>query len=360
MKAGSSRRKLVRHRAKTAGAAPGTLIHDGEIKQAQVRITLIEYSEDGYDERQIKSIDQFLDKSDWSKVRWINVDGLNDVNLIAGLGEVFGLHPLLLEDVLNTVQRPKLEDYDNCGFVVLRMLSCNGQDGSVEGEQISMVVGKDFVISFQEHEGDVLDSLRYRLRNAKGRVRKMGADYLAYAIMDCIVDGYFSVIESFGDKIEILEDQLSGDPNHETLQKIHAAKRDLISLRRAVWPVRELVTAMQRTESRFIGPEVAVYLRDVYDHAVQIIDTVESLRDLVAGMMELYLSVVSNRMNSIMKVLTIIATIFIPLTFVAGIYGMNFKYMPELEWRWGYPLVLLVMAVVAGGMLAYFRKKKWL
>jgi len=239
------------------------------------------------------------------------------------------------------------------------MLMSAGEKQLVQSEQVSVVVGCKFVLSFQESIGDVFEPIRDRIRNAKGRIRKMDSDYLAYALLDAVVDGYFSVLETIGDTIESIEERLAKEPTEAILRQIHSLKREMIFLRKSVWPLRELISNLQRSESGLIAQSTGVFLRDVYDHTIQVIDTVESFRDIVSGMLDLYLSSISNRMNAVMKVLTIIATIFIPLTFVAGIYGMNFKYMPELEWRWSYALIWLVMIVIAGGMVIYFRKKKW-
>jgi len=229
-------------------------------------------------------------------------------------------------------------------------------------EQVSLILGPNFVISFQEEgkEGDLFEVVRERLRSSKGKLRKMGADYLLYALLDAIVDGYFVILERLGERIEVLEEELLANPSQLTLQNIHTMKREMIFLRKSVWPLREVISGLQRGESPLITETTGPYLRDVYDHTIQVIDAVESFRDMLAGMLDIYLSSISNRLNEVMKLLTIIATIFIPLTFIVGVYGMNFKLMPELEWRWGYPAVWLVMVVVAGLMLAFFRRKRWL
>ena len=293
-------------------------------------------------------------------VTWINIDGLHSIETIEKIGKHFELHPLILEDILNTGQRPKCEDYEKCLFMVLKMLRYNDEDNSVRSEQVSLVLGQNFVISFQEAVGDVFEQVRDRIRNAKGRIRKMAADYLAYTLIDSIVDNYFLILERIGEQIESMEEELIAKPSDKTVRMIHSLKRELIFLRKSVWPLRELINSLQKTESSLITDSTEPYLRDVYDHTIQVIDTIESFRDMVSGMLDIYLSSISNQMNAVMKVLTIIATIFIPLTFIAGIYGMNFKYMPELEWRWGYGLVLLVMIAIAVIMLIYFRRKKWL
>jgi magnesium transporter len=293
-------------------------------------------------------------------VSWINVDGIHEIDQIEALANRFGLHPLVQEDILDTEHRPKFENYDDYIFLVLKMLQFNGEHGEISTEQVSLILGPNYVISFQERQGDVFDAVRERLRLGKGRIRRMGADYLAYALLDSIVDSYFAILEKIGDEIEILEEELVTDPGKETMARIHHFKREMILLRRSIWPLREVVSGLQREESPLVTEGVGLYLRDVYDHTIQVIDTVETFRDIISGMLDLYLSSVSNRMNEVMKVLTIIATIFIPLTFFAGIYGMNFEYMPELHWKYSYPLLWLLMVGSAAGMLVFFRRKKWL
>jgi magnesium transporter len=253
-----------------------------------------------------------------------------------------------------------MEDYGEYIYIVLKDLDYDDKSSEIEPEQISLILGPNFVFSFQEREGDTFNTIRERIRNSKGRIRKMGADYLAYTLFDSIVDNYFIILERLGEKIEFLEEKLVSQPTPETLQVIHHLKREMIFLRKAVWPLREVVGGLERGESSLIKESTRIYLRDVYDHTIQTIDTIETYRDMVSGMLDIYLSSVSNRLNSVMKVLTIIATIFMPLTFIAGIYGMNFKYMPELEWRWGYPVIWLIVIGIGVFMLLYFRKKKWL
>ncbi len=360
MKATAKKPRLLKRQSKPAGLPPGTLIYVGERKVETVRITYIDYDEQNFAEKQVSNIEDCFAFKTTPTVTWINIDGLHDVQIIEKLGRKFELHPLVLEDILHTGQRPKLEDFEKYIFIVFTMLTCTGDNQTVETEQVSIVLGPNFVISFQEKLGDVFDQIRDRIRNAKGRIRKMGPDYLAYSLIDAIVDGYFIILEKLGEKVEFLEEQLVTEPTEQTLQQIHRLKREMIVLRKSVWPLREVISSLQRTESSLIKDSTGIYLRDVYDHTIQIMDTIESFRDIISGMVDLYLSSISNRMNAVMKVLTIIATLFIPLTFIAGVYGMNFKYMPELGWRWGYVAVLLVMTVVAVVMLIYFRKKKWL
>jgi len=347
-------------RAKKAGLPPGTLTYLGEKKMEKPRITIIDYDEAQLQQKEVGSIEECFPFKETPTVTWINIDGVHDVELIEKLGSRFDLHPLIMEDIVNTQQRPKTEDSGGYIFVVLRMLQYDEKEKEVNSEQVSLVLGANFVLSFQESSGDVFEPIRDRLKKNKGRIRKMGADYLTYALIDAVVDNYFVALEHLGEIIEDIEDTLVRTPTPETLQTIHNMKREAISLRKSIWPLREVISSLERSETPLIHKTTRVYLRDVYDHTIQVIDTVESFRDMVSGMLDIYLSSVSNRMNEIMKVLTIFAAIFIPLTFFAGIYGMNFDFMPELTWRWGYPAVLVFMALVAAVLLFYFKKKKWL
>jgi magnesium transporter len=288
------------------------------------------------------------------------VTGIHDVKIIEEFGKAFNIHPLLLEDILHTDQRPKLEEFDDFLFITLRILSYDEANNELLSEQVSLILGSNFIISFQEREGDVFNPVRMRIKNAKGRIKKKGCDYLAYALIDAVVDHYFLVLEKYGEKIEILQEEVLSHPTPDTLQVIQRTKRDMIFLRKSVWPLREVINVLQRGESALISDNVIIYLRDVYDHTIQVIDSIETFRDMISGTLDVYLSSVSNKMNEVMKVLTIVATIFIPLTFIAGIYGMNFKYMPELEWYWGYPIALGVMVLLVGMMLLWFRRKRFL
>ena len=348
-------------RSKKAGLPPGTLLHIGRERSGKTKITILDYDEAGYRERETEAVEECFPFKDRPTVTWINVDGVHSGELLEKMGECYGFHPLVLEDVMNTEQRPKMEDYSEYIYIVLKMLRYNDQNGGTVSEQISLIVGPNFVFSFQEGiEGDVFGPIRERIRSDKSRIRKMGADYLAYSLIDAIVDNYFSVLERLGEKVELLEEKIVSNPATETLRSIHFLKREMIFLRKAVWPLREVISAMQRGESPLIRESTKIYLRDIYDHTIQIIDTVETLRDMVSGMLDIYLSSLSNRMNAVMKVLTIIATIFMPLTFLAGVYGMNFKYLPELEWRLGYPVFWIVILVITVTMLIFFKKKDWL
>jgi magnesium transporter len=291
---------------------------------------------------------------------WLNLDGVHDVDAVEALGTAFGLHPLAVEDIAHTGQRPKVEEYDDHLFFVLRMLRWNDQTAEIDDEQVSLALGASWVLSFQERRGDVFDPIRDRLQSNRGRVRSTGADYLAYALMDAIVDQYFVILEKLGDRIEALGERMTEDPDKQDLTSIRHLKRELLFMRKSVWPLREVVSTLQRDSTPLIQDATMIYFRDVYDHTIQVIDAVETFRDMVSGLMDLYLTSISNRMNEVMKVLTIIATIFIPLSFVAGVYGMNFVHMPELGWRFGYFAALGVMALIAGGMLLYFKRRKWL
>ena len=352
--------KLIKKVSKKTGLPPGTLVHIGEKKTEKPKITIIDYNESEFQEKVVESVEECFPFKEKPTVTWINIDGLHQVDIIEKIGECFSLHPLLLEDILNTNQRPKIEDYEDYLFIVFKMLYFDEKGKDVILEQVSLVLNENCIISFQEQEGDVFNIIRDRLRTGKGRSRKMGADYLAYSLIDTTVDSYFTILEKIGEKIETLEEPLVKNPTIETLQSIHNLKRDLIFLRKSVWPLREVISGLQRTESLLIRESTGFYLRDLYDHTIRVIDTLETFRDMISGMIDIYVSSMSNKLNEVMKVLTIIATIFIPLTFIAGVYGMNFKFMPETEWRWGYFAILLFMVTVGLLMVFYFKRRKWL
>jgi len=346
--------------SKKAGLPPGTLIHVGDKKTEKARLRLMDYTQEHCEERELGTIEESFAYRDKDSVTWINVDGIHQVDMVEKIGTHYHLHPLVLEDILNTHQRPKLEDYEDYLFLILKMITYAEAQKLLYVEQVSIIVGRGFVISFQESEGDVFESVRERLRKGKGRIRKGGPDYLAYALTDAVVDNYFLVLEKIGEDLEELEAEVISKPVPETAESIHNLKRELLFLRKSVWPLREAVVILEKGESPLVQEKTTVYLRDVYDHTIQVVDTIETFRDMVSGILDIYLSSLSNRMNEVMKVLTIIATLFIPLTFVAGIYGMNFKSMPELEWRYGYVFAWVIMALIALLMLLYFRKKRWL
>jgi magnesium transporter len=343
-----------------AGASPGTLVHIGEQKVDDTRITLIDYDEAHLQERVLDGIEEAFPLKDLPTVTWINIDGLHEIDIIENVGQHFNIHPLVLEDIVNTGQRPKTEEFEDFIYVVLKMLHYNENSEEISSEQFSLVLGPDFLISFQEIQGDVFKTVRERIRKPKTRIRKAGCDYLAYALIDAVVDNYFLILEKLGENIETLEEDLLENPSPETLQTLHEMKREMIYLRKQIWPIREMINSLVKGESSLVNESTSLFFRDIYDHTIQIIDTIESFRDILSGMLDIYLSTLSNKMNEVMKVLTIIATIFIPITFVAGIYGMNFKFMPELEWRWGYVMVWAIIVVVVGIMIGFFKKKQWL
>ncbi|MDD4294302.1 MAG: magnesium/cobalt transporter CorA [Candidatus Omnitrophica bacterium] len=351
---------FIKKISKTAGHLPGELIHIGENTGKKVKVSVMDYDPDAFREKTDINIDEALSFKDNNSITWINVDGLHELGIIEKIGNKFGLHSLTLEDIVNTGQRPKFEDFESYIFIVLKMVMFDDKNKEITAEQVSFILGEDFVVSFQEKEGDVFDPIRERIRKAKGRVRKMKADYLAYSLIDAVIDNYFSILEKLDDKIEIIEETLISNPEPNTLGDIYKLKRDIIFLKKSIWPLREAVNSLERTESDIISENMGVFFRDIYDHTIQAIDTVETFRDMVSGMLDIYLSSISNRMNEIMKVLTIFAAIFIPLTFIAGIYGMNFEFIPELKWKWGYFMALSIMFLLGTGMLFYFRKKKWI
>ena len=352
--------RFLKKRIEKVGLPPGTLVHVGKKKAGKARIMIVNYSESHFEEKEAKRIEECFQFREKPTITWINIDGIHQLDIIEKVGEHFNIHPLVLEDIVNTGQRPKIEDFVDYIYATLKMLHYSEEENETKSEQISLILGSNYVISFQESEGDVFDPIRERIRAGKGRIRKMGADYLAYSLVDAIVDNYFTILEKLGDGIEDLEEELVTNPTFETLQTIHHLKREMIFLRKSVWPLREVINRLERWESPLINKSTSVYLRDVYDHTIQVIDSIETFRDVLSGMLDIYLSSISNRMNEVMKVLTIIATIFIPLTLIAGIYGMNFRFMPELEMSIGYPMVLLSMLFVGMLLVAYFRKKKWL
>jgi magnesium transporter len=352
--------KMGKKRLGKIGLPPGTPFYIGDRGEEEVKITVLDYDESQIQETEVKDVEECFPFKETSTVTWINMDGIHKVENIEKIGNHFGVHSLVQEDIVHTEQRPKVEEFEDHIYIVLKMIAYDEENKRTQSEQVSLILGPNYVISFQERQGDIFDSIRERIRNSKGRIRKMGADYLAYTLLDTVVDHYFLVLEKFGERIIELEDELVSNPRPEDLQEIHRLKREMIFLRKSVWPLREVISNLEKTETSLIVQSTQIYLRDVYDHTIQIIDTVETYRDMLSGMHDTYLSSISNRMNEIMKVLTIIATIFIPLTFIAGIYGMNFKFMPELGWKWAYFVVWGVIIGVALVMIFYFRRKKWL
>jgi len=352
--------KFMRKRSKKTGLPPGSMVYVGEKKVEEVKLSVIDYDQDKIEKRDLKNVEEAFPFKETPTVTWLNVTGLHDIDILEKIGGRYDIHPLILEDILNTDQRPKVEITDDYIFIVLKMLSYDSEKHEINAEQVSLIMGENYVITFQEREGDVFNPLRERIENGKGRIRKSGPDYLTYAIIDIIIDNYFLVLELIGEQIEYLEGNVLENPDHTLVQRIQRMKRELIFLRKSTWPLREVISGITRDETSLIKETTNPYLRDLYDHTVQVIDTVETFRDMVSGILDIYLSSVSNRMNEVMKVLTIIATIFIPLTFLAGVYGMNFEYMPELKWHLSYPVLWLVMIGIFIGMLFYFRRKKWI
>ncbi|MCI4397725.1 MAG: magnesium/cobalt transporter CorA [Acidobacteria bacterium] len=347
--------------AMKAGLAPGTLVHIGEARTDKVKMEVIDYSEASFEQKAIERVEECFPFKARPTITWVNIDGVHDIGIIEKIGKEFRINDLVLEDIVNTEQRPQAKDFGSFIFIVLKMAKYDPADDELLTEQVSLVVGSNFVISFQEgKEGDVFGSVRERIRAGKDRIRKMGADYLAHALMDASVDSYFTVLEQIGMKLEDVEDETLNHPTPKTLEQIHKLKRNLIFLRKAVWPVREVASFLERSESPLIEKTTKIYFRDIFDHSLQLIDLIETFRDVAAGMLDIYLSSLSNRMNEVIKVLTIISTIFIPLTFLAGLYGMNFKNMPELGWRFGYYGVLALMVAIVVFMLFFFKRKRWI
>lgn len=353
----SRRKRIIMN--EDAGLPPGELVHVGEQKTPQAAIALIRYSEESFLEQEVTELPDLPPVTEGCEVSWIDIIGLHDTDLLGRVGEKYGIHPLVLEDVCNTGQRAKVEDYGEYQYIVVKMVTWDEKSQEVDVEQVSLILFENALLSFQERPGDLFGSVRQCLQVGKGRIRKQGADYLAYSLLDAIVDGYFLLIEKIGDQVEALETRLLARPGIQTVGTIHELKHEMIFLRKAAWPLREVISGLEKND-RFMDGGTGVYMSDLYDHVIQVIDGVETIRDLLAGMLDIYLSSINNRMNEIMKVLTIIATIFMPLTFLTGVYGMNFKYMPELGWKWSYPVVLLIMLGVAKWMVDFFKRKKWI
>ncbi|GAB2769391.1 magnesium/cobalt transporter CorA [Salinimicrobium soli] len=340
--------------------APGTVTYVGRKEQAETLLEVIDYNNESFESFTSKSPEDAFKFEEESKTTWINIDGLSNTAEIEKVGKYYELHPLIIEDIVNTNQRPKIDEYKDYYFIVAKMLYYK-EDGRLENEHISIVLGKNYVLTFQEAGGDVFDGVRDRLKNAKGRIRSRGADYLVFALLDAIVDNYFVVVEEMSDKIEALEEQLfNSQPNDDTTYEIQELKRTMLRIRRAVFPLREVVSRMEKLNSGLIQEQTINYIRDLYDHMIQVSENIEIYREMTWGLMDMYMTTISNKMNEVMKVLTIMASIFIPLTFLAGIYGMNFEYMPELKWKYSYPILLGAMFLILLGMLYYFKRKRWL
>ncbi len=345
---------------KKIGEPPGTLLYTGESEKDKVKIRIIDYNEKDFKISEDEHLPENFEKREKNYIRWIDIKGIKKIEVIEELGKGFNLHPLVLEDIVNPHQRPKFEDYTQYIFIIIKRLIWNEKENEFTSEQISLILGSNFLISIHEQESNLFTPIVERIKVSKGRVRNMEADYLLYALLDVVIDNYFIVQEVLGELIEEIEDVLISDPKIETLQSIYQLKRDIIDLRKSIWPLRAVINNLQREQSDLISDHMQIYLRDIYDHIFRISDSLENYRDIISGMLDMYLSSVSNKMNEIMKVLTIISTIFIPLSFLAGLYGMNFAFMPELHNPFGYPTLLIVMVSILTVMLFYFRRKGWI
>ncbi|MBD3256680.1 MAG: magnesium/cobalt transporter CorA [Candidatus Lokiarchaeota archaeon] len=352
--------KKRRKRSQKTGLPPGTLVYTGTEEKEEVSIHIIDYNEKDYKILDTKDLNKIEKNEDTSLVRWIDIDGIHQLEIIKRLGSQFNLHPLLLEDIVNPEQRPKIEKFDDYLYVVLKFLRWEKEDAIIHLEQISIILGNNYVISIREQDSGVFEPILERIKTKRGKIREEKSDYLMYALIDVIIDNYFTILEIFGDKIDEIDEELVTNPDQKTLEIIHKIKRDIITIRKFIRPLREVINSIQRSDIKLIKESTGIYFRDIYDHTIQIIDTFESYRDIITTMHDSYLSSVSHRMNEIINLLTIISTIFIPLSFLAGLYGMNFAYMPELQNPYGYFILLIVMVTIGIGMLVYFRKKKWI
>ncbi|MCB1709462.1 MAG: magnesium/cobalt transporter CorA [Halioglobus sp.] len=357
----SNRSKSRGHASHKSGLPPGSLVHVGPVLVDETCISVIDYSKESVSESRVESIEQLLPYRDSETVTWVIVEGLARVEFIEQIGAMFGIHQLVLEDILNTHQRPKFEEYDDYLYIVLKGMMSVGEKFTVSYEQISLLVLEKVVFAFKEKKDGLFEPVIQRIRTSKGRFRSMGADFLTYSILDAIIDQNFILIDSLDESITALEDQLlAGEPSSATLNGIQRLKREIVGVRRYVSPIRELINEMLRSESKLIDERTHIYLRDVSDHAMRIIESIELHRDVISGLLDIYISSVSNKMNEVMKVLTVFASIFIPMTFLTGIYGMNFDYMPELKMHWAYPALWLVFLTIPTVLLVYFKRKKWL
>ncbi len=344
-----------------SGLPPGSLIHVGDVLETVTRMSVIDYSKEKIEEKKIQSVDEILKYKDSDTVTLVIIEGLSNVDIVECIGRMFGIHQLVLEDILNTNQRPKFEEYDDYLYIVLKCLLPEDEQFTVSYEQISLLVFKKFVFLFKEKKDALFQPVLQRIKTSKGSLRNLGADYLTYMILDIIVDQNFNLIDSLDEEITSLEDSLlASEPTQEILNKIQMLKREILSIRRHVSPIRELLAGMLHSESELINEKTHIYLRDVSDHAVRVIESIESYREILAGLLDIYLSSISNKMNEVMKVLTVFASIFIPLTFLVGIYGMNFEYMPELKWKWAYPVLWTAFITIPVVLLVYFKRKKWI
>ncbi len=340
-------------------SVPGTVKYVGKLRKSPVKLHILDYHGSDYYEKDLATIAESLPFKESPAVTWLNITGVHDEKIIHEIGEIFKIHPLVLEDIANTTQRPKVEEYGNYLFVIIKMAYISAETNGIIMEQVSLIIGNNYVISLQEKEGDVLEGLRERIRSNRGKIRNLGSDYLMYEILDSVVDNYFSVLEYIGEEIEEMEGRLLQSASQQVLTSIYNLKQELVYLRKSIWPMREVISNLQRSDYKLVTKDTFIYLRDVYDHSIQVVETVETFRDMSSGMLDLYLSTVSNKTNEVMKVLTIFAAIFIPLTFLAGVYGMNFEFMPELKMKLGYPGWWALAIILAISMLIFFKKKKW-
>jgi magnesium transporter len=352
--------RLFTKKTRPVGLPPGSLLHTGTNEPEKIYLSMIEYTEDQYVEKKGVSLDECLEGIDNPLMTWIQVNGVSNAKTVASIGQHFKFHPLVLEDILSSGQRSKLDIYHNQVFIVVRLLQYDDSIKTLKDEQVSLVFGPNYLISFVEDNKNIFQPVQERLRQGSQRIRKLGSDYLAYALLDVIVDHYFVVLEKIDISLDLLEEELMELPKPLTMQKIQHAKRNMIVLRKAAWPMRDVINRFLRLENSLIHQTTQLYLHDIYDHIVQIIDIIEGFRDVVSGLMDIYLSNINIRTNDIVKVLTIVSTIFVPLTFISSLYGMNFEHMPELKSPWAYPIVLLVMLSIATGMLYFFHRKKWI
>ena len=353
-------KRFFKNSSKKVGLPPGSLYYTGNRAEEPVSIQVFNYDGNGLEEKDLIEAKDTLPFLQDSKISWINVNGVHNVQLVETICKNFGIHPLTIEDIVSTDQRPKVEEGEGYVYVVLKMMDYDVEKENIQMEQVSLILGKNFVLSFQEREGDTFNPVRERLRGGKGRIRGRGADYLLYALVDTIVDNYFVIMEKVGDTMAGIEEKLLMNASKASFDAVYGLKREMLAMRRSTWPLRELIYKLERGDIPLITQDTQVFLRDVYDHTIQVIDTVETYRDLLSGMVDLYHSTISTRTNDVMKVLTIISTIFIPLTFIVGVYGMNFEVMPELTWQYGYLGVWIIMVGVAGFLIWLFRKKSWL
>ena len=342
------------------GLPAGSMIHIGEQKVEEVLLSVINYDEENFEIKAIEEIKDVIPYKYSTAVTWLDVTGLHKPRVLEDIEKYFRIHPLVLEDILNTSKRPKIEFYEDYFFILLKMISFNEEKKEIDIEQISLILGKNFVITFQEREGDIFNPVRERIKNSIMRIRKRGPDYLLYALVDIIIDHYFLLLDKFEETIEDIEEHVINSPDNQIVQHIHDIKRNYILLHKSIWPLKDVINILIREESGFIKEATLPFLRDLQDHIIQIIEIIESHRDMLSGLMDLFLTNTSAKMNKVMKVLTIIATIFIPLTFLAGIYGMNFEFMPELRWQWGYPVIWIIMISIGTTLLIFFKKRKWL